>query len=87
MLASTTLTNNTAHVFTELTDGGPTYFQIPGTFGGSTINIDASFDGGTSWTNVIALTAPGIRVVDLPRCTIRAQAVGGSGINTPVIVR
>jgi hypothetical protein len=88
MNQSTTLTDNSAFVSNELCAGGPIYLQAGGTWGGATLNIDASYDGGTTWGNVSTLTADGFKNIDLPAgAKLRAQLVGGASQSVKVMIR
>lgn len=88
MIADTTLANTNAAVLSERTSGGPTYFQYAGTWGGTTLTVRASYDGGTTKTTLFTATADGFQNVDLPQGTLRElQCVGGSGMNLKAMVR
>ncbi len=88
MIVDTTLANTNAVVLTDKCSGGPTYFQYDGTFGGTTLTVRASYDGGTTKTTLFTATAAGFQNVDLPQGTLlELQCVGGAGMNLKVMTR
>ena len=56
-------------------------FRAWGGFGGGTVTLQASFDGGTTYVDVegAALTAAGVKNFRLPVCKLRASLSGASG--------
>lgn len=65
--------------------------QVTGTFGGATINIQGSNDGGATWANLadpqgtaIAISAAGIEQVLEYTEQIRPIVVGGAGVSVNV---
>lgn len=65
--------------------------QATGTFGGATVNLQGSNDGGVTWANLsdpqgaaIALAAAGIEQVLEYTGLVRPIAVGGAGVSVNV---
>lgn len=68
--------------------GGETTFAIFGDFGGGSLTIEASFDGGTTWIalkkadeTVLTLTENDVRLIKLGGCLIRLSMTGATGAN------
>ena len=62
--------------------GGRGTFAVQGTWDTSTLKLQVSFDGGTTYLDVTdaSFTADGYKVFELPICKIKANlaSVGGS---------
>lgn len=79
------LTAGVAPSVAVLWPGGEGLFSAYGTFGGTTIKLQWSPDGGTTWLDAdrtgdtyVTLTANGAGVFSLPPCTIRANVSAGT---------
>lgn len=87
ILASQTLCKNQLNSVTSanftLTGGRITGWfwniQVDGTFNGATITINASSDGGSTWTPVTggAFTAAAFQTIQLKDCLLHAVTSGG----------
>lgn len=61
-------------------DAGDYVIQATGTFGGGTVSIEASYDGGTTWLATgLSFTAAGLKYLQTPAGKIRTNITGGSG--------
>lgn len=65
--------------------GGSAAFYGVGSFGGGTLTMEASFDGGTTWIDVLssAMTADDVYAFVLPPCLVRGDLAGAT---TPSVV-
>lgn len=74
--------------------GGEGFVSVYGTFGGATVSIQISVDGGTTYFTPDTDTAPdgsvfdadGIAKFDLPVCKIKPTASGGSNQDVDIKV-
>lgn len=69
--------------------GGSGAFGAAGTFGGGTLTMEISFDGGTTWVDVLdsAMTADDVYAYALPACLIRGNLSGASTPDIDIFVR
>ncbi len=63
--------------------------RVSGTFGGTTVTVQTSSDGGTTWIDTgVSFTAAAIDYVYIvPGDSVRVTCTGGSGISLVVRVR
>jgi len=66
--------------------GGMHAVAAYGTFGGGTVTIEGSMDGGSTWFPIKAITAAGLYVIPLPIGKYRATLSGSSGASITVQV-
>lgn len=61
--------------------GGTGTFHAFGTFGGASVNLQASFDNGTNWFDIpdTTLTQRGLMNVTLANTLLRANLTGAGG--------
>ena len=83
-------TTGTAESITDFTDRS---VQVIGTFGGSTVSLQGSNDGGTTWAilddpqgTAISLTSAGIAQIGTITELIRPIVVGGTSVDVDVHV-
>lgn len=75
--------------------GGEGFVSVYGTFGGATVNVQISVDGGTTYftpdtgtpPDGVAFTANGIVKFDWPSCLIKPVASGGTSQDVDVKVQ
>lgn len=60
--------------------GGSAAFYGVGTFGSGTLTMEVSFDGGTTWVDVLdsAMTADDVYAFVLPPCLVRGDLSGAT---------
>ena len=85
-----TETNTDGSAFTSA-DFADRSVQVIGTFGGTTVTIEGSNDGGTTWTTLsdaqgtaLSFTSAGMETVGTLAHQIRPFITGGTGVNIDV---
>lgn len=90
MLADVTLTDGTAAAVDQLASGGPIYIQASGDFGGGSLEVHASYDGGTNYDTLVAITGTddNFQNFDLaPGTKLQLQMVGATAPSVKVMLR
>lgn len=83
-LFSARATDGTSTAFSVETSRGAV--AITGTFGGATVSLEASIDGGTTFVSCTSVTAAAIKAFQAMRRIFIRAVISGAGASTSITV-